>query len=105
MRYHWGLGVGHFHVHQPTATLVDVPNLPEDPELPDFEQEAVLYEDDDIACAQDGSDVYDSDNPELGLDDRQSDGWEEVEYDEDGGLGDGDGGESMDDSDEDYTGM
>jgi hypothetical protein len=102
MRYHWGLGVGHFHAHQPAAALGCVPKVPEDSQPIDSGQEEVLHENDIIAHLQDGdSDVYDSDNSELGLDDRQSEGWGEVESDESGGDEDVD--ETMED--EWYTGM
>jgi hypothetical protein len=107
MRYHWGLGVGHLHAHQPSCTEGCVPEAPEnaqDIQTQDYGQDDVLRESDAIAHNQDGdSEVYDSDNPELGWDDRQSEGWSDVESDE---LEDGDRrNEDENMEDEDYTGM
>jgi hypothetical protein len=104
MRYHWGLGVGHFYAHQTAATTDHVLQVPEDTQVPDSGQEELPdgNDNDASACARDGdSDVYDSDNPELGLDDRQSDGWNEDEYESD--EDDRDEDENMED--EYYTGM
>jgi hypothetical protein len=104
MRYYWGLGVGHFYVHQTAATTDCVLQIPEDTQAPDSEQEELLGGSDNDASnyVQDGdSEVYDSDNPELGLDDRQSDEWGEDGDESDGDDRDED--ENMED--EYYTGM
>jgi hypothetical protein len=106
MRYHWGLGVGHLHAHQPSTTLGCVPEVPEDVQdvqLQNYEQEETLRENDVIANNQDeDSEVYDSDNPELDLDDRQSEGWSDVDSND---LEDGDGRDEENMEEEDYTGM
>jgi hypothetical protein len=101
MRYHWGLGVGHFHAHQSTSTSGCVSDLAEDTEdiqVPDVESQEALRE---AQANNRGSDMdYESDNPELCLGDRDLEGWDDIEMDD---VEDGDGddiGEL-----EDFTGM
>jgi hypothetical protein len=70
MRYHWGLGVGHFHVHQPAPTSGWVSHLTEDAEetqVPDLELQDALGE--SLTQANDrGSDMgYESERSELCL--------------------------------------
>lgn len=95
MRYHWGLGVGHYHTHQgaaiPPENSQDEPrssNLQDDVmdsgESPDEDNSqsanaASLSSHPGANDGEHGSDVSDSDDGELGLDDRQQDGWEDVE--------------------------
>jgi hypothetical protein len=97
MRYHWGLGVGHLHAHQPRSTSsfgygADGPDLSENHEdlLTNLEPKETQIEDG-------ASDSYESDNPELGLEIRDSEGWEDMETDSetDGSISssDGSGGE------------
>jgi hypothetical protein len=114
MRYHWGLGVGHYYAHQPTPSLhdstsrfiTDVPGDAQDNQISNLESEGTSdrnvhpeYRDDDLE--------YVSDDPELGLEDRHlpEEGWQDAEPD---GTSDG-GGHSGSDSenieDEDYTGL
>jgi hypothetical protein len=94
MRYHWGLAVGHLHVHQPISMSGPIPGDPESPrntqddddQFPDFEVDKLS---DENAHAQDGDSIdYDSDNPDLGLEERDLEGWEDVETDS-GSEGDG----------------
>lgn len=96
MRYHWGLGVGHYHAHQGAGNTSGNPqdelqntNVPHDLES----GEERPHRDSDILQAsnagsfnnigtnngENGSDASDSDDGELGLDDRQQEGWEDVE--------------------------
>jgi hypothetical protein len=100
MHYHWGLGVGHFHAHQSASTSGCISDLIEDThssQVPDLElQEA-------FAQANDrGSDMgYESDNPELCLEDCDWEGWDDIEMDDvEDGNGDEDFGEP-----EDFTGI
>jgi hypothetical protein len=102
MRYHWGLGVGHFHAHQPRATATTLCQ-PGDTEI-DQDAEPGIAEGSDnyeghkssAELGDNGSDTYESDNSELGLDERDLEGWEDVEsdgdshLDDDHGLGDED---------------
>jgi hypothetical protein len=104
MRYHWGLGVGHFHAHQSAATLGCVSDLAEDSQdiqAPDMEPREAFGE--TLAQANDrGSDMdYESDNPELCLQDRDLEGWDDIEMDD---VEDGDGDEDIGEL-EDFTGM
>jgi hypothetical protein len=88
MRYHWGIGVGHLYAHQHATASVRI-----------FEEDASVVqslergtgplespdEDDVSALTQDGnSEVYDSDDPELGLEDREQEleGWVDNESEE-----------------------
>jgi hypothetical protein len=110
MRYHWGLGVGHLHAHQHTATSAPTPekNAP-NAQPPEPEAEEGLDENSVNAQIeiQDGnSEAYHSDNPELGLEERDFEGWEDVES-EDSENGDGARGEDedMEELDADFTGI
>jgi hypothetical protein len=110
MRYHWGLGVGHLHAHRPASTSEsyisdgqrDQPE--EDPtqftdlELDDSNSEDSLH----LPDADDAFDVYDSDNPELGLDDRELEGWQDVVTDSGSDVDDPSEHES--ESEEDFVG-
>lgn len=119
MRYHWGLGVGHYHAHQ--GVLRASENSPYDAESPDRDVE----EDDNQSEPEDepetangtsvrhhggnndGADISDaseSDDGELGLDDRHQEGWEDVESElEDGEAENFDG--NSEPEDENHTGM
>lgn len=99
MRYHWGLGVGHYHAHHCAARPAD---------NSEDALENLQPQDDDTAeqgsvDGGDGSDGSDSDNEELGLDDRQQEGWEDVES-EDSELENHDQN-GVEDELEDHTGM
>jgi hypothetical protein len=96
MRYHWGLGVGHFHAHQPRATATSsyTPCKPDSEDTEnDHDVEPGVAEGSDTydghkssaELGDNASDVYESDNSELGLDDRDSEGWEDVESESDDG--------------------
>ena len=108
MRYHWGLGVGHFHAHQSASTLGCISNLAEDAQdiqAPDMELQEALQEFPAQANDRGGSDMgYESDNPELYLEDRDLEGWDDIEMDD---IEDGDGDEDVGEpaSEDDFTGM
>jgi hypothetical protein len=83
MRYHWGLGVGHLHAHQSAITACGV--LQED-----VEDSQALEKEGESAETLGGSkisvqipdgdsDIYDSDASELGLQERELEGWDDVE--------------------------
>jgi hypothetical protein len=85
MRYHWGLGVGHIHAHQHAFSKSSDPTplklTPEDKhqniQSPGRDPEGMA--DENGAQSQDGnSDVEGPDNPELCLQDRDWEGWEDV---------------------------
>jgi hypothetical protein len=82
MRYHWGLAVGHLHAHQHTCT--PGPCTPghnqgepdtQDDHSPDHEDEAGVDESNVNTEVQDGN----SDDLELGFEDREHEGWDDVE--------------------------
>jgi hypothetical protein len=103
MRYHWGLGVGHFYAHQPASTLghaSDMAGDAQDSQVPDMELQEASRE--SLEQPNDkGSDMgYDSDNPELSLEDRDLEGWDDIEMDD----GDEDEDEDIGEP-EDFTGM
>jgi hypothetical protein len=110
MRYHWGLGVGHLHAPRPASTSEScISDEPRDAELEE-DQYADLEIDEDSESARspdaDGAvDMYDSDNPELGLDDRDLEGWQDVETDTSGSDVDDPNGEHESESEEDFVGM
>lgn len=91
MRYHWGLGVGHLHAHQPTSSCVhceprgiDAPDdsIPEQPSDGGYMRTTDVENDAD----------QESDDPEMNLEDRELEGW-----DESGDSNDGDEDGSDDD--------
>lgn len=96
MRYHWGLGVGHIHAHEHAAASVCIPEV--DIQLPKCEAE---NRPDNVSTqTQENNDNYDSDDPELGLEDRDLEGWEDVEADDSEGEGEDENVEE-----EDFAGM
>ena len=101
MRYHWGLGVGHFHAHQSASTsgcVSDPAENAQDIQFPDMEALGVSPD----QANDRGSDMgYDSDVPELCLEDRDLEGWDDVEMDD---AKDGEEDEDIGET-EDLTGM
>lgn len=97
MRYHWGLGVGHFHAHQPQGTAMSSYPTPlendQDAEPGDAER-SDNYDGHEPSAelGDNASAIYRSDNSELGLDERDLEGWEDVESNDDldGNHGSGD---------------
>jgi hypothetical protein len=111
MRYHWGLGVGHYHAHQPTSsshhdttsqTIINEPGDNQDNQSSNMEPEGTSHSNADAPGDDDLE--YMSDDSELGLEDRHlpDEGWQDTDTDPDGG------GHSSSDSEdieeEDYTG-
>ena len=110
MRYHWGLGVGHYHAHQPTSSLQDditsqfITNKPgdnQDNRSSNLELEGTSYS--NVDAVGDDDLEYISDDPELGLEDRHlpDEGWQDTDAD---GAGGHSGSNSEDVEEEDYTG-
>ena len=72
MCYHWELGIGHFHAHQPASTLGCVSNLAEDvqdSQAPDMDLQEVLQKSPAHGNDRDSDMGYESGNPELCLED------------------------------------
>jgi hypothetical protein len=113
LRYHWGLGVGHYHAHQPTSSLhhditpQPITNEPEDTQdnhSSNLEPEGTSYRNAD--ALEDDDLEYISDDPELGLEDRHlpDEGWQDTDRN---GASDGGGDSGFDNEDieeEDHTG-
>ena len=81
MRYHWGLGVGHLHAHQSATTSIYIPGE----DAPDIENEEIPNEGDiqvNIETQDGMSDVFEPYNPELDLEDRELEGWEDIQSEE-----------------------
>src|ERR1700677_4744505 len=103
MRYHWGLGVGHIHAHRSMLAMFGYMRGHRQG-AQSSEQEPEDMSGANASSTPDGndSDIYDSDDPELGLEDRHLDGWENVEL-EDSDSEDGEGDEEM--VEEHFTGI
>jgi hypothetical protein len=91
MHYHC-LDVGHLHTHQPTPSPSCIPNEPLSGNNNDHYVDPELGE--SPVNASPGTDsasniiVYESDNPELDLDDHELEGWQDVETDSGNNLDD-----------------
>ena len=99
--------IGHFHAHQLASTSSYASDLAEDAQdiqVPDMELQEASVE--SLAQANDrASDMsYESDNPELCLEDCDSEGWDDIEMD-DAEDGDGDGDEDIIGEPDDFSGM
>jgi hypothetical protein len=111
MRYHWGLGVGHLHAHQPIFNAGwgrDESRDSQNDQSADFEPDEQPDEprgENAYAAdtAHDGdSDVpYESDNPELWLDESDVEGLDDLETDSNA---DEDGENDLDNDDIEYFG-
>jgi hypothetical protein len=103
VRYHWGMGVGHLHVHRATPTSSCI--LQEDKSIDtsddlfaDLEPLQGGRDTHVTADIDSGSASYESDNSEMALEDRDLEGWEDVE-----GDASEDGNDNIDnDSEDDY---
>ena len=110
MRYHWGLGVGHFHAHHSASTSARFPDNSD----ADTQGDGLVYlEPSELGPSHENAhpnvEAHDTgdepDNPELGLDDRDPEGWETGDS-EDDGYGEHDDLELADSrSEEDFVGM
>jgi len=104
MRYHWGLGVGHCHAHQPSWTYT-TPQLedPKDDQSSHVEPESSIST---SVGVQAGECDHDSDIAELSLEDGHlaEEGWQDDDF---GSSDDAGGPESGDseDEDENFTGI
>jgi hypothetical protein len=100
MRYHWGLAIGHFHAHQSTPVSG---SLSEEMDMDTLDAETEQLPGGGNAYVMDmGGNARDEfDNPEMLLDDRDLEGWEDVES----GASDDDCENSELDSEEDDGGM
>jgi len=104
MRYHWGLGVGHLHAHQPVITSgyvgdeLDHSENCQDDLPPDLEPEKTS----DVQIEDRDRDIYDSDEQESRMEICDLEEWEDVETSD---SDDGGQCESQDTEDEDFTGM
>ena len=105
MRYHWGLGVGHLHAHQPTFNAswdsgkskdsqADQSADCEPGEPPDENAHAA-----DTAHDGESDAPCESDNPELCLDEHDVEGRDDLETDSADGSGDDSDGERDSDHD------
>lgn len=105
MRYHWGLGVGHYHAHQPTSishhNITSHSNLEPDSEGTSYSNVDPLGDSND-----DLEYISDSDDPELGLENRHlpDEGWQDMDADSDADGGGHSGSDFDDIEEEDYTG-
>jgi hypothetical protein len=103
MRYHWGLGVGHYHAHQPTSishhNITSRSNLEPD-------SEGTSYSNVDPLGNSNDDLEYISDDPELGLEDRHlpDEGWQDMDSDSDADGGGHSDSDFEDIEEEDYTG-
>jgi hypothetical protein len=110
MRYHWGLGVGHLYAHHSISTSSSA-CTPDSRDTdtqgdgsvdlgpfdlgPSHENAHLNVEDNDTDC--------ESDNPELGLNDRDPEGWEDDDSED--GNGEHDFNDMDFESEEDFVGM
>jgi hypothetical protein len=74
MRYHWGLGVGHCYARNTSesCSTFDEPRDTEDDQYADLEL-------DNSSDTENSSDACESDDSELCLDDRDPEGWDDME--------------------------
>ena len=105
MWYHLGLGVGHLHVHRLTSTSPWNSDQPRDTDAPDnlsAHPEDPTGDIESNATSFDNNTCDETVNPEMALDERDLEGWEDVESDtSETGCGNGDN-ESEDDFEEMY---
>lgn len=71
MRYHWGMGIGHIHAHERSTPVI--PSGRQGP-LEFLEEPEPTTRVPDL---QD-TDMEEREDPELALEDREAEGWEDV---------------------------
>ena len=105
MWYHWGLGIGHLHVHRLTSTSPWNPDQPRDADAPD---NSSAHPEDPTGDVESNATSFDNNtcdetvNPEMALDEHDLKDWEDMESDtSETGCGNGDD-ESEDDFEEMY---
>ena len=112
MHYHWGLGVGHYHAHQPTSQhditqpITNEPGDNQDNQSSNLEPEVTSYSNVDALQVGDDDLEYISDDPELGLEDRHlpDEGWQDMDIDSDADGGGHSSSDLEEIEEEDYTG-
>ena len=103
MCYHWGLAIGHLHAHKATSTSSTVYAEPSEIEDGQYADLAPGKNHVHTPGLDDASDTCESDNSDLGLNEHDLEGWQDVESDT---SGSGDNEESdLEDSEEDFMGM
>ena len=103
MSYHWGLRVGHFHAHQEFTSTV-----PDNQEVQEGIKDNDVYEEDMNPASPHNADLdsaYGSDKSDFSLDDRDIEGWEEVESDVGSNFEGGGVDEVEYESEEDFVGI
>jgi hypothetical protein len=89
MHYHWGLAIGHIHVHRPTGPPSHNQEEPDiqDDHSPGHKDVVGINESNVNTEAQDeNSGVCDSDDLKLGFEDHEHEGWDDVELEGEDGL-------------------
>ena len=104
MRYHVRLGVGHVHTHQSSASGeskdIDGPDESSDIDVPDDPiPERLSFGGETQAPDLENEHNDETDNPEMALEDRENEGWEDVES-HDSNDGNESDGQSLEDDDE-----
>jgi hypothetical protein len=114
MRYHWGLGIGHYHAHQATSTSCHATNEPgvdQDEQISNMKLDSSLAGEISNVHPEDGGDELANDVLELILEDRHlaEEGWQYAETDSlsDNGHGGSESDPDWEDvvEDEYYTGL
>jgi hypothetical protein len=87
MRYHWGLGVGHIHVHRPTSVSGCIPNQPMDVETSDNVPRALAVPaNGDLEATTATNTCHEFADSEMTLEDYDPEGWDDVESDTSEGV-------------------
>jgi hypothetical protein len=85
MRYHWGLGVGHTHVHRPTSASGCIPNQPMDVEtldnVPTVTDPEAMSANEDLEVTTANTTSQEFPDSEMVLEDCDPEGWDDVESD------------------------
>jgi len=97
MCYYWGLAIGHLHTHQTSSSE---PSEIEDGQYADLVPGENHVHTPDL---DDASDTCESDDSELGLNERDLEGWQDVESNTSGSGNDEES--DLEDSEEDFMGM
>jgi hypothetical protein len=100
MRYHAGLGVGHVHTHSGQSSASSIPRQSRTIDVPDDSIPERLPDGGETQAPS--SDMEneqndETDNPEMALEDRENEGWEDVESDDSKDGNESDGQSSEDD--------
>lgn len=102
MRYHWGLGVRHIHVHQPTSASSCIPNR-DQPDVETSKSDNALTDLETVLAKGDlevttvNNACHEFADHEMVLEDCDPEGWDDVESDCDSSEGGGYDDDSEDD--------